>query len=172
MHEFGLQIARAFVMPRIQTKCFGQVEYSPDAVFEFPDGMPGFEAEHAFVFLERPGAHPLMFMQSVSSAKVCFILLPVLAADPNYKLRLAEEDLAALRLPAGRHPRIGKDVLCAVLVCAAGEARPDPTINLRAPILVNLKRRIGIQAIQTQPGYSYRQPLVPQDPQEELVACW
>src|ERR1035441_2606519 len=140
-------------MPRIHTKCFGQVEYSPDAVFAFPNGMPGFEAEHAFVFLERSAAHPLMFMQSVSSANLCFIVLPVLAADPKYKLRLAGEDMAALGIPAGKQPRIGKDVLCAVLVCAAGEERPNPTINLLAPIVVDLKRRIGIQAIQTQSGY-------------------
>jgi flagellar assembly factor FliW len=159
------------MMPRIQTKCFGEVEYSPHAVFEFPTGMPGFENEHDFVFLERPATHPLMFMQSVSSPEVCFILLPVLAADPNYRLRLAEEDLAALRLPAGRQPRIGKDVLCAVLVCAGGEERPDPTANLLAPILVNLKLQIGIQAIQTQSEYSYRHPLISQDRQEELVAC-
>ena len=158
-------------MPRVQTKCFGEVDYSPDAVFEFPYGMPGFEAEHEFVFLERPATHPLMFMQSVSSPDVCFILLPALAADPRYKLRLAEEDLAALRLSAGRQPRIGKDVLCAVLVCAGGEERPDPTANLLAPIVVNLKRQIGIQAIQTQTEYSYRYPLVPQGHHEELIAC-
>jgi flagellar assembly factor FliW len=147
------------------------VDYSPDAVFEFPYGMPGFEAEHEFVFLERPATHPLMFMQSVSSLDVCFILLPVLAADPKYKLRLAEEDLAALRLSAGRQPRIGRDVLCAVLVCAGGEERPDPTANLLAPIVVNLKRQIGVQAIQTRTEYSYRYPLVPQGHHEELVAC-
>jgi flagellar assembly factor FliW len=158
-------------MPRIQTKCFGEVEYSPDAVFEFPNGLPGFETEHAFVFLEQPANHPLMFMQSLSRPDVCFILLPVLAADPRYKLRVAEEDLAALHLPAGRQPRIGRDVLCAVLVCAADEERPDPTVNLLAPILVNLKRQIGIQAIQTQAGYSYRHPLVSQDRGQELLAC-
>jgi flagellar assembly factor FliW len=170
--KYGPRIATPFGMPRIHTKCFGQVEYSSGAVFMFPDGMPGFEDEHAFVFLERPAATPFMFMQSVSSAKVCFMLLPVLAVDPRYKLRLADEDLAALRLPAGKQPRIGKDVTCAVLVCAAGEERPEPTINLLAPIVVNLKRRIGIQAIQTQSGYSYRQPLIPPNRQEELAACW
>jgi flagellar assembly factor FliW len=172
LRQFGPKIAPVFVMPRIHTKCFGQVEYSSGESFEFPNGVPGFEEERAFVLLERTAAHPFMFLQSVSNAKVCFILLPVLAADPRYKLRLADEDLAALRLPAGRQIRIGKDVICAVLVCAAGEERPEPTINLLAPIVLNLKRRIGIQAIQTQSGYSYRQPLVPPERQEELAACW
>jgi flagellar assembly factor FliW len=158
-------------MPRIQTKCFGELEYSPDSVFDFPNGIPGFEAEHAFVFLERPDAQPLLFMQSLIRPEVCLILLPVLAADRSYKLRLSEEDLAALQLPPARQPRIGKDVLCAVPVCAGDDERPVPTVNLLAPILVNLKQRIGIQGIQTRSGYSHRHPLTCQDHQGELATC-
>jgi flagellar assembly factor FliW len=156
-------------MPRIQTKCFDELEYSPDAVFEFPSGIPGFETEHAFVFLEQPAAHPLMFLQSLSRRDVCLILLPVLAADRYYELRLSDEDLMALRFPAGSQPQIGEDVLCAVTVRAADDQRPHPTVNLFAPILVNLKQKIGIQAIQTQ--YSPQHPLRSQGREEELIAC-
>jgi flagellar assembly factor FliW len=156
-------------MPHIQTKCFGELDYSPDAVFEFPHGLPGFEAEHAFVFLEQPATHPLMFMQSLSRQDVCFILLPVLAAERHYKLCLSEEDLYALRLPAGSQPQMGKDILCAVMVCGADDRRPHPTANLFAPIVANLQQKTGIQAIQTE--YSPRHPLLSRDCQEELVAC-
>jgi flagellar assembly factor FliW len=156
-------------MPRIQTRCFDELEYSPDAVFEFPSGLPGFEAEHAFVFLEQPATHPLMFMQSLSRKDVCFILLPVLAADRHYELRLSDEDLAALHFPAGSRPQIGKDILCAVTVCAADDQRPHPTVNLFAPILVNLKQKIGIQAVQTQ--YPAQHPLITQGCGEELATC-
>jgi flagellar assembly factor FliW len=150
-------------MARIQTKCFGEVDYSPESVFEFPQGMPGFEAEHAFLFMNQPATYPLMFMQSLSRVDLCFILLPVLAADPQYKLCVSDEDLATLCLPAGKQPRIGKDILCAAMVCTGNAERPDPTVNLLAPIVVNLKQQIGIQAIQTPSRYSYRHPLIPQD---------
>jgi len=156
-------------MPRMQTKCFDEVEYAPDATFEFSSGIPGFETEHTFVFLQRPATHPLMFMQSVSRKDVCFILLPVLAVDRHYELRLSDEDLAALHLPAASRPDMGKDILCAVMVCAAGNDRPQPTANLYGPIVVNLKERIGIQAIQT--GYSPRHPLTSQEHPEEVKAC-
>jgi flagellar assembly factor FliW len=158
-------------MPRIQTKCFGELEYSPDSLFEFPNGIPGFENERAFVFLERADAHPLLFMQSLSTPEVCLILLPVLSADRRYKLQLSDEDLSALGLPPGRPPRIGSDVLCAVPVCAADSQRPQSTVNLLAPILVNLKQRIGIQGIQSSSGYSHQHPLVCQEQQRELAAC-
>jgi flagellar assembly factor FliW len=147
-------------MARIQTKCFGEVDYSPEAVFEFPQGMPGFETEHAFLFMNQPATYPLMFMQSLSRADLCFILLPVLAADPQYQLCVSDEDLATLCLPASKQPGIGQDILCAAMVCTGNAERPDPTVNLLAPIVVNLKGQIGIQAIQTPSRYSYRHPLI------------
>jgi len=156
-------------MPRIQTKCFDEMEYSPDAVFRFPNGIPGFETERSFVFLEQPATRPLMFMQSVSRRDVCFILLPVLAADQHFQLRLSEEDLTALCLPGGSEPEIGKEILCAVTVCAADNERPHPTANLFAPIVINLKEKIGIQAVQ--PQYSPQHPLRSEGREEELVTC-
>jgi flagellar assembly factor FliW len=110
-----------------------------------------------------------MFMQSLSRRDVCFILLPVLAADRDYELDLSEEDLAALRFPAGSQPQIGKDILCAVTVSAADDQRPHPTVNLFAPIVVNLKQKIGVQAVQTQ--HSAQHPLRSEGREEEAVAC-
>jgi len=157
-------------MPRVQTKCFGELDYPQDAVYEFPYGLPGFEREHFFVFLERPGTYPLMFMQSLAARDLCFILLPVLAAAPGYQLCLAEEDLEALQLPTDRQPQIGTEVLCAVLVCAGAGDRP-PTVNLQSPVVLNLKLRIGLQSIQAQTSYSHRHPLLGRAHPEECATC-
>lgn len=158
-------------MTRIQTKCFGEMSYSEDAVFEFPNGLPGFEDERLFVFLSQPATHPLMFMQSLAQSSLCFILLPILAADPNYQLTLSPEDLEALHLAPDRQPHIGTELLCAGMVCTGGENRPYPTVNLLSPIVLNLQKRIGIQAIQTLSGYSHRHPLVVPDRQPEAAPC-
>ena len=155
-------------MPRIQTKYFGPTDYQPDSAFEFPEGLPGFEAERQWVFLERPDASPLLFMQSASRHDLCFLVLPILVADPDYRLSLGPEELDALRLPAGANPEIGKDILCAAVVCAGDESRRSTTVNLLAPIVVNLPARVGMQAILAGSGYSHRRPLFPV---EELVPC-
>jgi flagellar assembly factor FliW len=158
-------------MTRIQTKCFGEMSYSQDAVFEFPNGLPGFEEERLFVFLSQPATHPLMFMQSLTHASVCFILLPILTVDPNYQLALSADELEALRLAAGRQPQIGTEVLCAAMVCTGGETRTYPTVNLQAPIVLNLLERIGIQAIQTLSRYSHQHPLLTLNPAPEAATC-
>jgi flagellar assembly factor FliW len=155
------------LMPILQTTCFGELEYPSSAVYEFPAGLPGFENERRFVFLERPGAAPLMFMHSLSNPELSFILLPILVADPQYHLTLTEEDLADLLLPPGREPGIGDDILCGGLVSVGGQ-ETRPTVNLLAPIVLNLEKRLGMQVIQAQSGYSHRYPLFAQ---EELLQC-
>ena len=136
-------------------------------MFDFPQGLPGYEQERAFVFLNRPDSYPLLFMQSTRTPELCFILLPIFVVEPAYRLHLDEEDLSKLKLPLTRQPRIGEDILCAAILCAHGGGE-TPTANLLAPIVVNIRDRIGIQAIQTQSGYSHRHPLTPR---EELAAC-
>jgi flagellar assembly factor FliW len=154
-------------MPSIRTKCFQETDYTDSSLFHFSSGLPGFEQERAFVFLSRPNSQPLLFMQSVVTPELCFVLLPVFAVAPQYQLVLDEEALADLQLPLTRQPKIGEDILCAVIVCAKGNQEP-PTVNLLAPVVVNLHDRIGIQVIQTQSGYSHRHPLVAI---EELAPC-
>ncbi|HUO28974.1 MAG TPA: flagellar assembly protein FliW [Bryobacteraceae bacterium] len=154
-------------MPSIRTKCFHQVEYTDSSLYQFPHGLPGFEQERAFLFLNRPDSHPLMFMQSIATPELCFILLPVFAVDPEYQLSLDDEALAQLQFQSAGQPKIGRDILCAVIVCTRANQEP-PTVNLLAPIVVNLRERIGIQVIQTQSGYSHQHPLVPV---EEMAPC-
>ena len=154
-------------MPLLQTTCFGALEYTSSAVFQFPSGLPGFENEREFVFLERPDATPLMFMHSLSNPELCFILLPILVADPHYRLSLSDEDISELRLSPGHEPQIGDDILCGGVV-SVGNDGDEATVNLLAPIVVNLKKKIGLQVIQTQSGYSHRYPLFAR---EESLQC-
>jgi flagellar assembly factor FliW len=144
-------------MPRIPTKFFGECDYEAGDLFSFPSGLPGFEDQHSFVFLKIPGAEPLLFLQSVLTRNLCFVVLPILVADPDYRLELAPEELSELDLPPDRQPIVGRDVLCGALVCSGYGA--EPTANLMAPIVVNLNTRVGIQAILGQSAYCYRHPL-------------
>jgi len=149
-------------MPQIQTKFFGDLEYGPDSLYQFRSGLPGFEDQRAFVFLNLPHRMPLLFMQSVFNRSLCFVLLPVLVADPTYRLTLAPEELIALDIPVHAKPKLGQDLLCATMLCGG---RSGPTANLLAPIVVNLRRRLGIQVIQVESGYSHEHMLLREDAQ-------
>ena len=153
-------------MPRILTKFFGERDCDSESLYSFPCGLPGFEEQRSFLFLSMPGSEPLLFMQSVTTRSLCFVLLPILVVDPSYCLQLTAEEASILQLPAGSSPRIGKDVLCAVMVCSEGGE--TPTANLMSPVVVNLRTKTGMQVIQFDRGYSHRHQL---NLEKAVVAC-
>ncbi len=153
-------------MPELTTTFFGRLAFDADAIINFPEGIPGFEQQRRFIAVEQPATKPLVFLQSIDPGGVCFVTLPVLAVEPNYRLALSAEDLDDLRLAADRQPVVGQEVLCLTVISLA-EGEP-PTANLLSPIVINLSARIGKQAIQEAGDYNIRHVLP--DP-EEVKAC-
>jgi flagellar assembly factor FliW len=163
-------------MLRTSTKFLGEIDYSPDAVFSFPAGLPGFENHREFLFLNVPEIAPLMFLQCVSSRNLCFVLLPILTLEPDFRLELSPEEKDEIGLAEKVKPVIGKDVLCAAIITVGNKPvgnkpvgnKEVPFANLMAPVVVNLKTRTGIQVIHPEAGYSHRHPITVE---ELAVAC-
>ena len=152
-------------MPEFRTKYFDTVRFEEQSVIRFPAGLPGFEQERRFLLIEQPINKPIVFIQSLSRPELCFLSLPVLMAQPGYRLHVAPEDLRALGLPESRQPAVGQDILALAIISLA-ENRP-PTANLLSPIVISLKNRTAVQAIQVDSGYTHQHPLVERT--EELV---
>jgi flagellar assembly factor FliW len=144
-------------MPLLATKYFGKLSSEPADCYCFPAGIPGYQDETTFVLLNLPGKEPLVFLQSARTPALCFLALPILVADPHYKLSVSFEDLQILELELTRQPRIGSEVL--VLTLLAIEEGASATANLMSPIVMNLNNRRAVQAIRCDFAYSHRQPL-------------
>ncbi|MGB9457718.1 MAG: flagellar assembly protein FliW [Bryobacteraceae bacterium] len=74
------------------------------------------------------------------------------------------EDRETAGLASVRRPRIGKDVW-ALAVIAVRET--GPTVNLLAPLVVNLRSLRAVQAVMRESAYSHRHAL----PQPAEVVC-
>ena len=159
-------LSTAKSMLRIPTKFMGDVEYTPEAVFSFPAGIPGFESHQEYLFLNIPEIAPLMFLQSITCRNLCFVLLPILTVAPDYRLDLTAEELHDLGLPENRQPVLGREVLCATLVSVGN--KEVPYANLMAPLVVNLRNRVGAQVIHPESGYALRHPVTIE---QLAVAC-
>jgi len=118
---------------------------APDRVIEFPAGLAGFEAFHRFS-LHHPeteaGTPPRYFiLQSLDDPAVAFNI-----ADPdlfgfNYEITLSDEEVAALHLTTP------SDVAVVVILVKDGSASGQVRANLKAPLLINLATRRGIQHV-------------------------
>ena len=149
-------------MPQLDTKFFGHISYEDEAVLEFPLGLPGFEARRRFVVVQMPDAAPLVFLQSLEDASLCFTTMPVQIVDPQFRLAVTAEDLSLIGLSGGRQPQIGKDVLCLAVLSIQ---ETGPTANLLAPVVVNLANRRAVQAVAPESDYSCQHALL------ETAAC-
>lgn len=152
-------------MAQCLTKFHGEVEYSEDATFHFANGLFGFESETRFLPVEVPAARPIVFLQSLASPGLCFVTLPILVVDQNYRLAVKPEDLAEVELPEDRQPVIGEDVLCLAILTI--QKSGPTTANLLAPVMVNLRNRKAVQAISLETGYSHRHIFL--EPSRETV---
>ncbi len=152
-------------MRSVETKYFGTLPCAEESVFEFPVGLPAFEDEKAFVLIETAQSAPLVFLQSLTRATLCFLAFPIQVVDPEYALSVAPEDLEALDLGASGQPQLGSEVVVLALISLDNEFMA--TANLMAPVVLNVKTQRGLQAIRRDRLYSH-QHTVPR-PQEQ--AC-
>ena len=146
-------------MPVIETKNFGEISYEPESELEFPCGLPGFEERRRFVAVRFAETDPLIYLQSLEDAGLCFPAMPILAIEPHYKLKVGGEDLEQLGL--ARQPRIGEDVLCLAVLSIR---ETGPTANLLAPIVVNLRNRRAVQSVPAESDYSHQFALMAEEP--------
>jgi flagellar assembly factor FliW len=151
-------------MPATETANFGTISFAPESVFEFPNGLPGFEERRRFVPVQNPRTAPILFLQSLDEPSLCFTTLPIWVVDPQYQLHIVEQDLEILEFPVNRQPRIGADILCLAVLSIR---KTGTTANLLAPVVVNLKNYKAVQAVSPESGYSHRHLLFPQ----EAAAC-
>lgn len=154
-------------MPSVDTKYFGTLPYAEESVFDFPQGLPAFEEEKTFVLIEAQEGAPLVFLQSMARANLCFAAFPVLVVDRNYELAIAPEDLEDLGLAVQRQPALGAEVR--VLALMSLHDIFLATANLMAPVVLNLKTRRGLQAIRRDALYSHQHPVALQPASKDAI---
>jgi flagellar assembly factor FliW len=131
------------------TSRFGPLEYDGSACIWFPGGIPGFEEFRQFVLVDKPALAPLIFLQSLESANLCFTAVPVAAIDANYELALTSDDAQIL----------GERADLVLLAMVAATEGGLVTANLLAPIVINSRTRTAVQAVRADTRYSPHHPL-------------
>lgn len=123
---------------RIDTTRFGKRTLNEDQLLLFPQGLIGMETLRQWTLLPDPENPAVAWLQSVSRGDRALALVSPRAFMPTYKVRVGQRDLTPLNLRPGDHTY--------VLSTLSGHVG-NLTTNLRAPIIVNLTRRLGCQVV-------------------------
>jgi len=137
----------------IQTPYFGEVEIEKEKMVKFEKGIPGFQDETQFVFIELPET-PFFIMHSTQSELYFFVINPYQFIS-DYEVLITDAVVEALDIENS------KDVAIYNIVTLKDDIYQS-TANLQAPIIVNAKNKKGKQVILNQTSYSIRQPIFTQ----------
>lgn len=137
----------------INTKFLGEVEIKESEILTFEYGLPGFPDQHNFILLAIDAELPLALLQSTEEASLGFVLAFPFAFKQDYVFELSEEDKEDLQIEKE------EDVLTYSIVTLK-ETFKDSTINLMAPVIVNINKKVGKQIVlQDSKAYPLRFPI-------------
>lgn len=122
----------------ITTSRFGPIEIEADDVIRFPAGLLGLEDCRQWVLLADRRNDALAWLQSVERPEVALPVVSPRRFVRGYQMRVARRELAPLELP---------DVKAAKVLAIVGKTDRTITLNLKAPLVINLERCLGRQVV-------------------------
>lgn len=131
---------------------FGLFSYAQSEVLSFPWGLPGFAQLRRFIVLAVPGQDGYIWLQSLDDLKVALPLCDPWSLFDTYDATLPHYARESLAIEAA-------DDFCILCVCVVGDGAAEMTINLLAPVVINLKSRIGRQITLENQRYAVRTPI-------------
>lgn len=146
--------ARRADPPRSIVTRFGAITLDAERLVTFPKGLLGFAPQQRFALTDLPEAQTAFkLLQSVDDVELAFLVLPI---DPDLgPIERSDLELACAGLGFA-WPSLA--VLGIVTVRASSSA-VSFTVNLKAPLLIDTRRRIGHQHVFARDAYSLHHPL-------------
>jgi flagellar assembly factor FliW len=123
---------------QIRTTRFGVLELGADDLLSFPGGLLGLEDCRHWVLLADAQNESLGWLQSASKPEVAVAVVSPRRFVPTYQLRVARNELEPLQLARVRDAQV---------LVIVGKNEQGITLNLKAPLVVNLERRLGRQVV-------------------------
>jgi len=123
---------------QISTRHFGHVDIEIDDILLFPHGLVAFEDSRHWVLLSDEENPALAWLQSVGSAEVALPVVSPRRFAPEYSVHVSRGQL--LHLEFSQFDQ-------AYVLSVVSQSDGDLTLNLKAPLIINLDRRLGRQVI-------------------------
>ena len=136
----------------VHTTRFGTISVPPQDELLFPLGLIGLENCVRWAVLTDSDNPSLGWLQSIEHGHIALGVVSPRRFVPDYQLRIDRDDLRLLELTTVRDAEV---------VVIASRLEAELTLNLRAPLVINVEQRRGCQVV-AKDAYSVRYPLTSQ----------
>jgi len=139
---------------KIMTRQFGEIEIDETKIIDVPAGIPGFQDKKRYSMLQKEEAAPFLFFQCIDDPDLSFVILDPKCVMPDY---LVDDKYINDVVPWN----CGNDEISLfVIVTIPNGDLESATANFLAPLVINTKRKEGLQLILQNTTYSCQHPLV------------
>ncbi len=136
----------------VHTSRFGVISITTDDVIQFPEGLLGFNELRRFVLLDDPSDEIFAWLQSCDEPGIAFPLLEPELFTSNYSVSLTKHDLEVLNLP-------NKEGTRSFAIITIPQDPTQMTANLKAPIVINVAKRLARQCVLQDNSLAIREPI-------------
>ena len=138
---------------QIQSKLLGPVEYEEENIIHFDEGLIGIPEKKKFLLIEKEDFKPFSYLQSVDDPTFILIVVNPMLIEKEYKFSIFKGDLDAIDI------NDENDFSLLAIVIFAQKIE-DITVNLKAPLLINIHTKKALQVILQNDDYSVEEPLM------------
>jgi len=147
-------------MKKVNTLRFGEIEVEEEKVVRFEDGIPAFEDEHEFLIIPYDEESPYVFLQSLSTPDLAFLMTMPFVFFPEYEFELDDDSQEKLAI------KEQEEMLIYTFLTIPNGKVSEMTANLMAPVVVNTTNMQARQIVLDKSRYTTKHRLFPKDKEE------
>lgn len=137
---------------QINTKFHGIRNYEEEDILFFKKGIPGFENLTKFIIFPAEENELFSILHSIENADVGFVIMSPFLVKEDYEFQLSDDKLMELNINS-------KDEIVVYTTVTLYTDIKKITTNLKAPIIINRKGKLGEQIILDKENYLIKYPL-------------
>jgi flagellar assembly factor FliW len=136
----------------LNTKYHGSKEYTEEDLIFFRKGLPGFENCTKFILFTLEGNDQFSILHSIEDISLGFVTISPFQVIKDYQFELLDDKRKELQIESE------EDIIVMNTVTINSDIE-KVTTNLKAPIIINIKSKLGEQIILSNEKYLLKHPI-------------
>lgn len=140
-------------MVLIQNAELGELEIQTDTIIHFNKGIVGFDNLRKFALVDIQECKPFLWCVCIDDADISFPIIEYNRVFPSFELELGDKERSELKITSAEDINL-------FFVVTVDEENESVTANLKGPIVINPKEKLGAQIVLANDKYVVNHPIV------------
>jgi flagellar assembly factor FliW len=138
---------------KLETRYHGIVEYEENDIITFNKGLPGLQDLKKFVLIDFEENPVFKILHSIENEEIGLVAVSPFDFITDYEFELKDSIVERLQI-------VDSNDILVLNTVTLSQAAENITSNLKAPIIINIKAKLGEQIILDNDKYKIKHPLL------------